>query len=137
MGTITPTAIPAQGQHGIKTLSPEKMAQIDKTAKDFEAVFLSEMLKPMVETVEVSDDFGGGRGEEVFRGMMVQEYGKIMANKGGIGLADHVKAQMIRMELGQDPSVPAPSLAAYENAVRQAAQPNITPQTQEMMHVAD
>lgn len=129
MTTITPTAQPL-----VKTLSPQKMAQIEKTAQDFEAVFLSEMLKPMVESVEVSEDFGGGRGEEMFRGLMIQEYGKIMADKGGVGLADHVKAQMIRLELGQDPNTPAPSLAAYEAALRQAAQPQ---PAQEMLNVTD
>jgi peptidoglycan hydrolase FlgJ len=128
MTTITPA------QPALKTLSPEKMAQIEKTAQDFEAVFLAEMLKPMVESVAVSEDFGGGRGEEMFRGLMTQEYGKIMAGKGGVGLADHVKAQMIRLELGQDPNTPAPSLAAYERALKDATQ--ITPD-QEMVNVTD
>ncbi|MES2729285.1 MAG: rod-binding protein [Pseudomonadota bacterium] len=128
-------ATTAPASANAKTISPQRMAEIERTAKDFEAVFLAEMLKPMVEGVEVSEDFGGGRGEEVFRGMMVDEYGKIMSNKGGIGLADHVKAQMIRLELGQDPNTPAPSAAAYQQSVRQAAEISATPAIQESLNV--
>ncbi len=70
----------------------------DAAAEDFEAVFISEMLKPMFEMVEVNDTFGGGKGEEVFRDMMVQEYGKMVARQGGIGLASQIKADLIRIQ---------------------------------------
>jgi Rod binding domain-containing protein len=30
--------------------------------------------------------------------MMVQEYGKIMAKAGGIGVADHVARQMLQLQ---------------------------------------
>lgn len=70
----------------------------DKAAQDFEAVYISEMLKPMFETVEVDDMFGGGKGEEVFRGLLTQEMGKSIAKQGGFGLADMVKAQLIKIQ---------------------------------------
>ncbi len=80
------------------TLSDEELGKIDQAAKDFEAVFISEMMKPIFETVEIDSNFGGGKGEEIFKGMMVQEYGKIMAEKGGLGIAEHVKAELIRIQ---------------------------------------
>lgn len=74
-------------------------AQIEEAAKEFEAVFLAEMLKPMFEGVKEPDPlFGGGKGEEIFNGFMVQEYGKIMAERGGIGIAEYVKAELIRIQ---------------------------------------
>lgn len=76
----------------------KNLKQIEEAAKDFEAMFLSEMLKPMFEGLEPDPVFGGGKGEEVFQGLMVQEYGKTMVEAGGIGLADHIKAEMIRMQ---------------------------------------
>ena len=76
----------------------KNLDKIDKTAKEFEAVFVAEMLKPMFEGLEVNGTFGGGRGEEVFRGMLLQEYGKIISQTGGVGLADHVKDQMIQLQ---------------------------------------
>jgi Rod binding domain-containing protein len=84
------------------TLTKEQLEKIDTAAKDFEAVFLSEMMKPMFESVEVDSEFGGGRGEEMFRGMVTQEYGKIFAQRGGIGLAAQVREQMIKMQTGQN-----------------------------------
>lgn len=73
-------------------------AKADKAAQDFEAVYISEMLKPMFETVEVDDTFGGGKGEEVFRGMLTQEMGKSIAKQGGFGLADQVKAELMKLQ---------------------------------------
>ncbi len=78
-----------------KTKSDEK---INGAAQDFESVFVSEMLKPMFETVGVDDMFGGGKGEEVFRGMMVQEMGKSIAKQGGLGIADQVRAELIKIQ---------------------------------------
>lgn len=76
----------------------KNMAQIEQAAKEFEAVFLSEMMKPMFEGVKPNSMFGGGKGEEIFSGMMRQEYGKMMSDRGGIGIAEQVKAEMIRMQ---------------------------------------
>lgn len=71
-------------------------------AKEFESVFISEMLKPMFETIDVDETFGGGKGEEVFRGLLVQEYGKILSNQGGVGIADSIQAELIKtQEQGQ------------------------------------
>lgn len=71
---------------------------IEEAAQEFEAMFLTEMLKPMFEGIEPDPMFGGGKGEEMFQGMMLEEYGKVMAARGGIGLADYVKAEMIRIQ---------------------------------------
>jgi Rod binding domain-containing protein len=82
----------------------KKAAQIDAVAKDFEAMFISEMMKPMFESIKPDARFGGGKGEEVFRGFMVEEYGKMMAETGQIGIADAVKQELIRMqELAENP----------------------------------
>ena len=69
-----------------------------KAAQDFEAVFITEMMKPMFETNDVDDVFGGGHGEEVFRGLMTQEYGKLFAQKGGLGLSAKVQAELLKLQ---------------------------------------
>lgn len=73
-------------------------AEITAKAEEFEAVFLSQMLGHMFDGIETNDTFGGGAGEDVYKSMMVEEYGKILAKTGGIGVADHVKAEMIRLQ---------------------------------------
>lgn len=72
--------------------------KIDEAAQDFEAMFVSEMVKPMFEGLDPDPMFGGGKGEEIFKDMLIQEYGKKIAAAGGIGIAEHVKAEMIRMQ---------------------------------------
>lgn len=67
-------------------------------AQEFEAVFLAEMMKPLFESVEVDPLFGGGNGEEIFRGMLTQEYGKKIAEHKSIGIADFVTRELIRAQ---------------------------------------
>lgn len=71
---------------------------VDKTAKDFESMFMSQMLQPMFEGMEVNPLFGGGNGEKIMRTFLVQEYGKIAANGSHLGIADAVKGEMIRAQ---------------------------------------
>ena len=78
--------------------------RIEAIARDFEAVFLAQMLQPMFEGVEPGEPFGGGFGEDVWRGFMAEELGKSMAEAGGIGLADSVAREMLRL---QEEAVPS------------------------------
>lgn len=85
----------------LPTISGNSMKQIKETAQQFEAVFLSEMLRPMFANIEASEPFGGGSGEKIYRDMQVDEYGKAIARAGGIGLADNVMREMIKMQEGK------------------------------------
>lgn len=83
----------------LKNIGDDKRNEkLGKTAEDFEAVFIAEMMKPMFEGISTDGPFGGGKGEEIFRDMMVQEYGKIIARTGSIGIAGSVKEAMIQMQ---------------------------------------
>lgn len=76
-------------------------AKITQAAKDFEAMFITEMMKPMFEGLKPDDFFGGGKGEEIFQGFMLEEYGKLMAETGQLGIGDALKAEMIKMQEGK------------------------------------
>jgi peptidoglycan hydrolase FlgJ len=67
----------------------EQDAQLRATAKEFEAAFLAEMLK-YTGVNAVSEDFGGGYGEDAFSSLLTQEYAQILARSGGIGLAEQI-----------------------------------------------
>ncbi len=94
----------AQGNTASKTydvkhaIKDKEDAKIDAAAKDFEAMFVTEMMKPMFAQLKPDPRFGGGKGEEIFQGMMLQEYGKMMAETGQLGIADSIKHEMIRMQ---------------------------------------
>lgn len=73
-----------------------------KAAQDFEAVFLGQMLAQMYQGIEAKAPFGGGFAEETYRSLMHQEIGRQMAATGGVGIAESVYAEMIRMQGNQE-----------------------------------
>ncbi|HCI47490.1 MAG TPA: chemotaxis protein [Rhodospirillaceae bacterium] len=76
----------------------EKMAGIDAASKKFEAMVLSQMLQPMFAGLKTDGPFGGGFSEEMYRSMLVEEYGRMMADNGGLGIADAVKRQLLSIQ---------------------------------------
>lgn len=72
--------------------------RIKKTAQDFEASFLSQMLKPMFQGLKTDGLFGGGQAEETWRSFLVDEMAKKTVAAGGIGLADTVMSEMLKMQ---------------------------------------
>lgn len=76
-------------------------AKMKKTAEDFEAFFLSQMLQPMFQNIEAAEPFGGGNAERTWRSMQVDELGKAFAKAGGIGLAQSVMKEMLRLQEGK------------------------------------
>jgi Rod binding domain-containing protein len=69
-----------------------------KTAQDFEASFLSQMFKPMFEGLETDGPFGGGSAEETWRSFLLDAMAKQTVKAGGVGLADTVMSEMLKMQ---------------------------------------
>lgn len=77
---------------------PVVTARMRETAEQFKASFLSQMLKPMFEGLSTEAPFGGGEAEGTWRGFLVDAMAKQAVRGGGIGLADQVVAQMLKMQ---------------------------------------
>jgi len=77
--------------------SPEA---VEQAAEEFEAQFIGIMLNQMFANVKVDGLFGGGEGEEMFRSLLVDQYGEMIAEQGGLGLADQVKSELLRLQEG-------------------------------------
>jgi peptidoglycan hydrolase FlgJ len=89
----------AQAAKGnIKLHGKTSLEAIDKNAKDFESMFMTQMLQPMFEGLHVDPMFGGGHGEEMMRSFLIQEYGKAIAAGGHLGIAAKVKDAMIKAQ---------------------------------------
>jgi Rod binding domain-containing protein len=73
-------------------------AEADKAAKEFEAIFIGQMVSAMFEGIKTDGPFGGGYGESVYRSMMIEHYSKTIAAQGGLGLADQVKREILRLQ---------------------------------------
>jgi peptidoglycan hydrolase FlgJ len=73
-------------------------AAAQKTAEDFEAFFLSQVFESMFSGVGADPTFGGGNGETVYRSLLLQEYSKVAAKSGGVGVADAVQREILRAQ---------------------------------------
>lgn len=73
-------------------------AAATKAAKEFESVFISQFLGSMFSGVKTDGMFGGGEGEEMFRSLMIDQYGKQLEQRGGFGLADSVTRQLLKSQ---------------------------------------
>ena len=69
-----------------------------KVAEDFEASFLTTYIGQMFSGLSTDGIFGGGYGEKVYRDMMTEQYAKNTAASGGIGIADQVYSEILRMQ---------------------------------------
>lgn len=75
----------------------DTVAHLRTAALAFESMFLAEMLSH-AGLGEVSDSFGGGPGEEAFASLLIREQARMMAERGGIGLAEQVFKALLARE---------------------------------------
>jgi len=87
MAQSAPLKIPSAGGN---------TAAIGKAAKEFESVFVSQFLGSMFSGISTDGPTGGGEGEEMFRSLMIEQYGKSIVQRGGFGLADAVQRQLLK-----------------------------------------
>jgi len=73
-------------------------AAADKAARDFEGWMIGQMLQPMFKSVKTDKLFGGGYGEDTFRDLLVDEYGKKVAESGGLGIASMVRREILKTQ---------------------------------------
>ena len=67
-------------------------------AEEFEAVFLHTFVEQMFQGIKTDGPFTGGSSEEIYRSMMSKEYATSITRSGGIGLADHVYAEILKAQ---------------------------------------
>ena len=74
-------------------------AKLWQAARNFEAMAIGELLRPMFDTVDSAHSaFGGGAAEATWRPMLIDAIGRQMAQTGGIGLAVPVFNAMLRAQ---------------------------------------
>lgn len=94
--TLGAQAAPPQPSSAASAASEEALR---RTATAFEAAFLAEMLGH-AGLGQTPAGFGGGPGEEAFASLLVREQARLMAEAGGVGVAEAVFAALAKMEAG-------------------------------------
>ena len=101
------------------TPQTQEAEALRRAAEEFESVFLSEMLAPMFEGLDTEGLGGGGMGEQIFRPMLVERYAESISRAGGVGIADSVVREFMRMQQSQmtpQEATPSPIATASEDA---------------------
>lgn len=74
-------------------------AKLKKTATDFEKMFLENSLDRMTQSEGTDGPLGeNGTGGGVYRSMLTKEYANKIVQSGGVGIADSVFREMIKMQ---------------------------------------
>jgi len=79
-------------------MGPMSMEKIEATSKDFEALFIGQMMEQMFGDSIGTEAFGDEESGEIYKGLMMEEYGRQMAKAGGIGIADYVKRELMKLQ---------------------------------------
>ncbi|HSR11629.1 MAG TPA: rod-binding protein [Thermodesulfobacteriota bacterium] len=95
--------VPAKGG-GDRKADPEKLK---KACTEFEALFMSQMLKHMRQSVPKGGLFGKGLGSEVFQSLMDEELSRKVSAGKGLGLGNSIYRQMMKREEKKSPDLPA------------------------------
>jgi len=70
-----------------------------KSAKEFESVFLEQSFGHMFAGLSGEGPLGtNGAGGDTWRGMLVQEYARSVSKAGGVGIADAVYRELVRLQ---------------------------------------
>ena len=68
----------------------QRLKKVKEVATEYESIMLGKMLKQMNEGQIADPLFKDNEGIKIYKDMMMDEYGKIMAASGGIGLAKQI-----------------------------------------------
>lgn len=87
---------PANAANGLDTEGRDP--RLWAVAQDFEAQFTSTLFQSMFEGLDDDNPFSGGPGETMFRSLLVDQYSQQTVKSGGIGIADNVYREMLKMQ---------------------------------------
>ncbi len=82
----------------VKEKAKHNRDKITEVAHDFTTMFMSKMLHLMFEGVKVNPVLGGGKSEEVFRSLVLDEYAKVISNADNLMIAQKVKDSLIKLQ---------------------------------------
>ncbi|SHF50055.1 Rod binding protein [Loktanella atrilutea] len=92
---LTPKAL------AIKPAADANGEQVAESAKDFEAMFMGQMVDEMLSTIDIGS-FGGGHAEETWRSFLSNAIGQSIADQSSTGIARHISSAMERYGTGRD-----------------------------------
>jgi len=97
-GPIEPGRAAVAPQPGAAPKPEARDEEAWRVAQSFEALFLAQMLDQMTRGIDVDPTFGGGSSERLTRSMLTDEYAKTIARAGGVGIADAIYREILKLQ---------------------------------------
>lgn len=91
---LSPLSSPLPSGEGSK-------AKLEKAAKSFESMFISEMTGYMFQGISTEAPFGGGFAEDTYRSLLVSAMADQITAKQGLGLSDALQKSLLRYQENQ------------------------------------
>jgi flagellar protein FlgJ len=80
----------------------EAMLKVKGKAKsaagEFESMFLNSMFQQMSTSVDGDGPYGGSGALKVWRSFLTDQYAKMYAQSGGVGIAQHVYDELLKLQ---------------------------------------
>lgn len=102
----------------LEKATPHERTEIKRLANEFESLFLNLVLKSMRDTIPKSELMNGGNAEDIYKGMLDDEYAKMMAEQRSTGIADNIEEFLLRAQGStrpNPPQIPEKGLKAYQD----------------------
>lgn len=99
MASATTESPAARLSKTVAKAAPEDAARV---GRQFEQMFLAQMLGPMFSGIDTDGPFGGGSGEQMMRSFQIDAFAKSIVSRGGIGLAQNVAREVLRLQEKQN-----------------------------------
>lgn len=82
-------------------VDPKIQSKLQKSAKEYEGVFMSQMMNIMMQEVDMNPlGEGSNAAMDTYKGMLTTEYGKAMSSQGaGIGLAEPIYGALLQAQI--------------------------------------
>lgn len=90
--------------------------KVEKVAQEFESYLIGSLLNTMFEGVPTDGLMGGGLSENIFRSLLLEEYGKAFSKAGGLGLQKHLIQAIERQQKASTLSDPTCLEASYDTS---------------------
>lgn len=80
--------------------------QLRSACRDFESIFIQQMMQQMRRTVPQDGLFNGGQAEQMYTSMLDGELSKSFAQQRGLGLSDVLYRQLSALQYGEKDNDP-------------------------------
>lgn len=82
----------------VSKVTPDANTQAHLKAQEFESMFIAQMLESMFGESVGTEAFGDSDSFDIYKGLMMDAYGKEISKAGGIGIAPYVETELLRLQ---------------------------------------